>query len=72
MKRNQVCISPSLREVVNTVSCLAEVGNPFIEESENLMAIHAKDIMDDSVVATVKNAHKIGRTILSICQRKIH
>ena len=43
-----------------TVSCFEELGNPFTEESDNLMAIHTKDIMDDSVVATVKNAHKIG------------
>ena len=35
--------------VVNTVSCFEELGNPFTEESENLMAIHTKDIMDDSV-----------------------
>ena len=46
--------------MVNTVSCFEELGNPFTEESENLMAIHTKNIMDDSVVATVKNAHKIG------------
>ena len=42
------------------MSCFEELGDPFTEESENLMAIHTKDIMDDSVVATVKNAHKIG------------
>ena len=51
--------STFLKDVVNTVSCFEELGNPFTEESENLMAIHTKDIMDDSVVATVKNAHKI-------------
>ena len=52
--------STFLEDVVNTVSCFEELSNPFTEESENLMAIHTKDIMDDSVVATVKNAHKIG------------
>ena len=52
--------STFLKDVVNTVSCFEELGNPFTEESENLMAIHTKDIMDDSVVATVKYAHKIG------------
>lgn len=52
--------STFLKDVVNTVSCFEELGNPFTEESENLMAIHTKDIMDDSVVATVKNARKIG------------
>ena len=49
--------STFLKDVVNTVSCFEELGNPFTEESKNLMAIHTKDIMNDSVVATVKNAH---------------
>ena len=48
------------KDVVITVSCFEELGNPFTEESENLMAIHTKDIMGDTVVATVKSAHKIG------------
>lgn len=36
--------STSLKDVVNTVSCLEELGILFTEESENLMAIHTKDI----------------------------
>ena len=52
--------STFLKDVVNTVSCFEELGNPFTEESQNLMAIHTKDIMDDSIAATVKNAQKIG------------
>ena len=52
--------STFLKDVVHTVSCFEELGNPFTEESKNLMVIHTKDIIDDSVVATVKNAHKIG------------
>ena len=31
-----------------------------MEPGENLMAIHTKDTMDDSVVGTVCNARKIG------------
>ena len=56
--------------MVNTVSCFEELGNPFTEESENLMC--TEDIMDDSVVATVKNAQKIGEEQFVFCQRKIH
>ena len=52
--------STFLKDVVNTVSGFEELGNPFTEESDNLMAFHTKNIMDDSDVATVKNAHKIG------------
>ena len=47
------------KDVLNTVSSYEELGNPFLEEGENLMAIHTKDIMDDAVVRTVRNARKI-------------
>lgn len=40
------------KDVLNTVSSYEELGNPFLEEGENLMAIHTKDIMDDTVVRT--------------------
>ena len=48
------------KDVLNTVSSYEELGKPFLEEGENLMAIHTKDIMDDAVVRTVRNARKIG------------
>ena len=48
------------KDVVNTVSYFEELGNPFQDESENLMAIHTKDIKDDAVVNTIQNASKIG------------
>ena len=48
------------KDVLNTVSSYGELGNPFLEEGENLMAIHTKDIMDDAVVRTVRDARKIG------------
>ena len=48
------------KDVMNTVSSYVDLGNLFLEEGENLMAIHTKDIMDDAVVRTVCNARKIG------------
>ena len=44
----------------NLTSSLEELGNPFTEGSQDLIAIHSKDIMDASVVSTVKNAEQIG------------
>ena len=44
----------------NLTSSLEELGNPFTEGSQDLIAIHSKDIMDASVVSTVKNAEHIG------------
>lgn len=48
------------KDVHSTVSSFEELGNPFMEESQNLMAIHTRDIMDDAVIDTVGNAKKIG------------
>ena len=47
------------KDVMNTVSSYVELGNPFLEEGENLMATDTKDIMDGTVVRTVRNARKI-------------
>ena len=47
--------------VVNTVSYFEQLGNPFQYESENLMAVHTKDIMDDAVLHTIQNASTIGK-----------
>ena len=44
----------------NLTSSLEELGNPFIKGSQDLIAIYSKDIMDASVVSTVKNAEQIG------------
>ena len=47
-------------DVLHLVASFEELGNPFSEEGEELMAIHSKEIMDSSVVNTVRNARKIG------------
>ena len=47
-------------DVLHLVASFEEIGNPFSEEGEELMAIHSKEIMDSSVVNTVRNARKIG------------
>ena len=36
-----------------------ELGNPFLEDSKDLIALDIKDIMPKPVVESVKNAHKI-------------
>ena len=47
-------------DMCNLTSSLEELGNPFTEGSQDLIAIHSEDIMDASVVSTVKNAEQIG------------
>ena len=52
--------SAFFKDVLNTVSSFEELANPSLEEGENLMAIHTKGIMDDTVVRAIRDAGKIG------------
>ena len=48
------------KDVVNTVSYFEQLGNPFQDEGDSLMAVHTKDIIDDAVLHTIQNAREIG------------
>jgi len=54
------------KDVLNAVYSFEELGNPFMEAGPNLMAIHTKDIVDDTVVGTVDNAKKLGEEQFSL------
>ena len=60
MKQKPAVQSTFSKDVVNTMSYFEELGNPFQDESENLMAIHTKDIKDDAAVNTIQNTSRIG------------
>ena len=47
-------------DVLHLVASFEELGKPFSVEGEELMTIHSKEIMDSTVVNTVRNARKIG------------
>lgn len=49
-----------MKDVQNTVNAFEELGSPFTEETNNLLALHTRDIMEANVVATVKRAREIG------------
>jgi len=46
---------------LSVVATCEELGNPFMEESGDLLAVDTKDIMNSDVVETVKNVVKIGQ-----------
>lgn len=48
------------KDVLNLVSTIGEVGNPFMEQGKELIAIHTKDIMNDDVVSAVQKVRKVG------------
>ena len=49
-----------MKDVKRLIESLEESGNPFLDESEELMAIHTKDVMDPSIVKSVQDVTKVG------------
>ena len=52
--------SKFLKDVQNLISAFEESGNPFLDKSNELTALHTKDVMDDAVVKSVKNVKDVG------------
>ena len=51
-----------LKNVKSLVSSMEDLGNPFKEDSGDLLALDTKDIMPSEVVESVKNIKKIGQS----------
>ena len=52
--------SSFMKDVKSLIKSFEESGNPFLDESEELMAIHTKDVMDPSIVKSGQDVTKIG------------
>ena len=48
------------KDVLNAVSSFEDLGNPFNEKSKELIAVHTKDVADETIVNTVMNVVSIG------------
>ena len=48
-------------QVAALVSCIEELGNPFLEESHDLLSLVTKDIADPAVLKTVEGIKRIGQ-----------
>ena len=48
------------KQVNALVSTIEEMGNPFLDESADLLVLDSKEILDDTVVRTVRNIETIG------------
>lgn len=49
------------KDVSSLVSVIEEMGNPFEEESTDLVVLHSKEIADPLAVESVRKAQKIGQ-----------
>ena len=50
------------KDVLSVVSEFNELGNPFEEQGDELIAVHTRDVMDSAVVDTVQNVLQIGKS----------
>ena len=50
-----------VKDVRSLTSTIEELGNPFEEDSNELLALDTKQIADVSVIQTVESAYKIGK-----------
>ena len=49
------------RDVCSLVSTMEEFGNPFEEESSDLLVFDSKEIVDDAAVYAIQNVRNIGQ-----------
>ena len=49
-----------LKEVKSLVSVIEEMGNPFMEQGEELLVLDTRDILDTSVGEKVRKAEMVG------------
>ena len=50
-----------MKDVRAMVAVINELGNPFMEDSEDLMVLDTNDIMDDAVADTMRRVETLGR-----------
>ena len=48
------------RDLRSLVSTIEEMGNPFTEDSSDLLALDSRDIADPAVIDTVRQIEKLG------------
>ncbi len=57
-KSSQVIFAQHVRSLVEVIE---EMGNPFLEESKDLLRLDTRDIIDPAVVSSVCQAEEIGQ-----------
>ena len=47
-------------DVKSLANTIGEMGNPFTEDSSDLLALHSGDIADPAVIDSVRQIEKLG------------
>ena len=68
------------RQVLDLVQAVNEFGNPFLENSPELLTLDTRNVMDESVIETVCTVESLGKeqydkyceSVILKCERSIH
>ena len=68
------------QEVMNLSETIREMGNPFLNETEELLTLDSHDVLNQSVVGTVRKIEALGKqqyndyfkSVLVDCEKSIH
>ena len=55
------CGKSFAKDVNASIDTIEDMGNPFLEDSKDLLTLDNKDIMPDIVVRSVTNVFRIGQ-----------
>ena len=56
-------------EVASLTAVIEEMGNPFLEKSDDLLVLDTRNIMDSSVGDTVRRAEALGTQLYEKCSQ---
>ena len=60
MSNSKQCKKTFLKHVRSLTAVIEEMGNPFLEESQDLLVLDSKIIMSSSVADTVRKVESLG------------
>ena len=68
------------RQVLDLLQAVNEFGNPFLEDSPELLTLDTRNVMDESVIETVCTVESLGKeqydkyceSVILKCERSIH
>jgi len=68
------------QQVLSLVNCMNEMGNPFLSANEELLTLDSHNVLNQSVVNTVRTIEAVGqqqfndyyKTVLVDCEKSIH
>lgn len=71
MKKAFVLKRLSTSRQKNLVEVINEMGNPFLDDGYELLALDTRDVIDESVVITVRTVESLGKEKYEAYQQSV-